>query len=136
MVKSKLGIKRMCQSCGARFYDLNRKDAVCPKCGTPLEAEKPAKPRRPSPPPEKAVAVEVPKKADAAAVATGTDDDEKSAIVELADDDLIDDLEEETDDLEDADDDELIEDASDLGEDDDDMSEVREHVDNGTEDRA
>ncbi|MFT9019541.1 TIGR02300 family protein, partial [Acetobacter malorum] len=29
-----LGTKRVCVSCGARFYDLHRSPAVCPKCGT------------------------------------------------------------------------------------------------------
>ena len=33
-------------------------------------------------------------------------------------------------------DDELIEDTSDLGEDDDDMSEVKEHIDDGVEDKT
>ncbi len=131
-----MGNKQMCQSCGARFYDLNRKEVACPKCGTHFEAEKPAKARRPSPPPEKVVVPEVPSKADAAASATDTNVDEDAAITELGGDDLIKDLEDEAEDIEDADDDDLIEDASDLGEDDDDMSEVREHVDDGTEDRA
>ncbi|MBS0961042.1 MULTISPECIES: FYDLN acid domain-containing protein [Acetobacter] len=29
-----LGTKRVCVSCGARFYDLDRPTAICPKCGT------------------------------------------------------------------------------------------------------
>jgi uncharacterized protein (TIGR02300 family) len=127
----------MCQSCGARFYDLNRKDAACPKCGTSYEAEKPAKSRRPSPPAAEAVVAEAPAKAVAAAVVTGIDDGEDLAVVKLDDNVRIEDLEDAAEDIEDTDDDDdLIEDASDLGEDDDDMSEVREHVDNGTEDRA
>ncbi len=28
------GIKRTCQSCEARFYDLTRSPMICPKCGT------------------------------------------------------------------------------------------------------
>lgn len=28
------GLKRTCQSCEARFYDLTRSPAICPKCGT------------------------------------------------------------------------------------------------------
>lgn len=28
-----LGVKRICPNCGARFYDLNKKPALCPKCG-------------------------------------------------------------------------------------------------------
>ena len=33
MVDPKLGTKRSCESCGAKFYDLNKTPAVCPKCG-------------------------------------------------------------------------------------------------------
>jgi len=31
--KAARGTKRTCQSCGARFYDLNRDPIVCPVCG-------------------------------------------------------------------------------------------------------
>jgi uncharacterized protein (TIGR02300 family) len=34
VAKPELGLKRQCMSCGAKFYDLNRDPAVCPKCGT------------------------------------------------------------------------------------------------------
>ncbi|MFT8308754.1 TIGR02300 family protein [Acetobacter malorum] len=34
MSQPDLGTKRVCVSCGARFYDLHRSPAVCPKCGT------------------------------------------------------------------------------------------------------
>ncbi|GBR44208.1 MAG: TIGR02300 family protein [Gluconobacter potus] len=34
MAKPELGLKRTCVECSARFYDLNRVPAVCPKCGT------------------------------------------------------------------------------------------------------
>lgn len=34
MAKPELGLKRQCMSCGAKFYDLNRDPATCPKCGT------------------------------------------------------------------------------------------------------
>ena len=33
MVDPKLGTKRICEACGAKFYDLNKSPAVCPKCG-------------------------------------------------------------------------------------------------------
>jgi uncharacterized protein (TIGR02300 family) len=32
--KEALGIKRQCQSCGAKFYDLNKNPIICPKCDT------------------------------------------------------------------------------------------------------
>ena len=45
MPKQELGLKRICMSCGARFYDLARQPAVCPKCGTQQPVEQP-RPRR------------------------------------------------------------------------------------------
>src|SRR5215472_12295034 len=41
MVKPELGTKRVCVSCGARFYDLTKVRAVCPKCGTEQPIEQP-----------------------------------------------------------------------------------------------
>jgi uncharacterized protein (TIGR02300 family) len=38
VAKPELGTKRLCAHCGARFYDLNRAPATCPKCGTVFEA--------------------------------------------------------------------------------------------------
>ncbi len=38
---AELGSKRTCVSCGARFYDLGRAPATCPKCGTEQPAEQP-----------------------------------------------------------------------------------------------
>ena len=37
MAKPELGSKRLCASCGAKFYDLNKTPIACPKCGTPFE---------------------------------------------------------------------------------------------------
>ena len=34
MAKPELGAKRQCQTCGAKFFDLNKDPIVCPKCGT------------------------------------------------------------------------------------------------------
>ena len=33
MAKPELGIKRLCANCGAKFYDLNKPEPLCPKCG-------------------------------------------------------------------------------------------------------
>jgi uncharacterized protein (TIGR02300 family) len=43
MVKPELGTKRTCVSCAARFYDLMKTPAVCPKCSTeqPIEIPRP-----------------------------------------------------------------------------------------------
>lgn len=34
MAKPELGTKRVCASCGAKFYDLNKDPISCPKCGS------------------------------------------------------------------------------------------------------
>jgi len=34
VAKVDLGMKLTCESCGARFYDLNKQPGICPKCGT------------------------------------------------------------------------------------------------------
>ncbi len=34
MAKPELGTKRLCGSCGAKFYDLSKNPIVCPKCET------------------------------------------------------------------------------------------------------
>ena len=39
MPKAKLGAKHLCASCGARFYDLNRRPVACPACGVSAERE-------------------------------------------------------------------------------------------------
>jgi uncharacterized protein (TIGR02300 family) len=41
MAKPELGMKRTCVACGAKFYDLGKQPAVCPKCGTEQPAEQP-----------------------------------------------------------------------------------------------
>jgi uncharacterized protein (TIGR02300 family) len=46
MAKPELGTKRVCVSCGTKFYDLMKTPAVCPKCGTEQPAELPRS-RRP-----------------------------------------------------------------------------------------
>ena len=38
MAKPEWGSKRVCQSCGGRFYDLLRDPIVCPHCGAELQA--------------------------------------------------------------------------------------------------
>jgi uncharacterized protein (TIGR02300 family) len=41
MAKPELGLKRVCVSCGTKFYDLTRQPAVCPRCGAEQPAEQP-----------------------------------------------------------------------------------------------
>ena len=54
MSKPARGTKRVCQNCGARFYDLGRAPIVCPLCQTAYQAAPPPPPRRSErqPPPE------------------------------------------------------------------------------------
>lgn len=46
MTKPELGVKRDCPNCGARFYDLNKEPAHCPKCDHDFVPEALLKPRR------------------------------------------------------------------------------------------
>ncbi len=147
VIKADLGSKRTCPECGARFFDLKKKNPECLKCGTVCEDPKPAKPRRgarrmanvvvPAPDPAPAPI------ADAAAteaqdpVIAATAEDTKEDAEAKAIDALT--LGEEDKDIEDAaeeDEDELIEDTSELGKDTDDVSEVMEHVDEGVADKV
>jgi len=41
MAKPELGTKRVCVSCSAKFYDLCKTPAVCPKCSVEQPAEQP-----------------------------------------------------------------------------------------------
>jgi len=54
LVKADLGTKRVCPSCGARFYDLSKRPIECPKCAFTFEPEamyKQRRPRQPEPAP-------------------------------------------------------------------------------------
>ena len=39
MANPELGAKQICPNCQAKFYDLNRRPAHCPKCGTDFDPE-------------------------------------------------------------------------------------------------
>src|SRR5262245_63708097 len=39
VAKPEWGTKRICPSCGTRYYDLMREQVVCPKCSTPFDPE-------------------------------------------------------------------------------------------------
>ena len=47
MTKPELGTKRLCASCDAKFYDLNKDPIHCPKCGAVYEVVVAARPVRP-----------------------------------------------------------------------------------------
>jgi uncharacterized protein (TIGR02300 family) len=70
VVKPEWGTKRICQSCGAKFYDFSRSPIVCPACGATFELETVGgRTRRQRPAPERATA--------AAAVAPAVAEDEE-----------------------------------------------------------
>src|SRR5215469_3598110 len=41
-IKAERGAKRVCQSCGSKFYDLNRDPIVCPACQSVYQMSGPA----------------------------------------------------------------------------------------------
>nr|WP_209015358.1 TIGR02300 family protein [Roseibium limicola] len=115
VAKPELGTKRLCASCGAKYYDLNRDPIVCPKCGTVFEAVQATR------------AVQTSRAAKASKVVAETDDDddeeddsgpeivsleEADAEAEGTDGDDVPDIDgdDDLDDDDDADDDVFIED--------------------------
>lgn len=95
MVKPELGTKRVCVSCGAKFYDLLKVPAVCPKCGTEQPIEQPRPRRGGGNVDEKARPKKPP--------APGLEDADADAEVEVeaADEEEAEDVLEDTNDLED-----------------------------------
>ena len=49
MAKIERGIKRICQGCGALYYDLDKDPIICPKCGAEFDPEAILKSRRTRP---------------------------------------------------------------------------------------
>ena len=50
MIKPDLGTKRVCPSCAARFYDLQKRPIECPKCAFTFEPDALLRQRRPRTP--------------------------------------------------------------------------------------
>ena len=115
MAKPELGTKRLCPSCGIRFYDMKNSPINCPGCEALVPIETPVHSRR-SAPAAKVVApvvVEVKEKTEA------NDEEDAADDIDVGVDADVD---------EDNDDDEsLIEDTSDLAEEDE-VSEIAEHM--------
>ena len=93
MARPELGAKHVCVSCAARFYDLGKSPAVCPKCGTEQPPEQPRLRRPPGPAAEEKRLVKKP----AGVVGAEDADAEVEGVADEADADVI----EDTDDLED-----------------------------------
>jgi len=118
VAKPEWGTKRICPSCGARYYDLRKDPPNCPTCGAEFDPEALLKSRRARPVPAEEVVKKSPLPLAAVGLGADVDDDETVELGEAEDALPVGDLEEEADDEEDV----LIEDASELGE--DDMGEV------------
>ncbi len=102
MAKPEWGVKRVCQSCAVKFYDLNRSPITCPKCAAPFDPEALLKSRRsrPAPPakaanPESAAAMPPgddakPNEVDGAVAGRSNDDENDNSVLqdtsELGDD--------------------------------------------------
>jgi uncharacterized protein (TIGR02300 family) len=109
----KWGTKRTCQSCGAKFYDLQKSPIVCPSCSAEFDPEALLKSRRPrsAPKPE---APAKPKKPKAAPADDANGEEiEKEFEIDDAEADAA---------VGETEDDDFIEDTEDLG--DDDMADV------------
>jgi uncharacterized protein (TIGR02300 family) len=121
VAKPEWGSKRICPSCGARYYDLMKPlgEIVCPKCATQFDPEAFLKTRR-------ARVAAVPEKEVAAAAP-----DEVEVEVEEAE--AVEGEEVAAEGESEEEEEELIEDASELGEDEDDMAEVIENVEDEEE---
>jgi uncharacterized protein (TIGR02300 family) len=128
-----LGTKLTCRSCEAKFYDLNKKKPVCPKCDKDYVAVK-TRTRRAAAKSEKTNEVMDSEKIEkqnitetvAVAVADATTEGENSILS----DDSVENIDmpdvEEAEEAEEAEEDNstLIEDTSDIGDDDDDIAGV------------
>jgi uncharacterized protein (TIGR02300 family) len=102
MAKPELGLKRVCVSCGTKFYDMMRAPALCPKCGTEQPAEQPKLKRAPAPPDDRVKKRVVTPEADADEIVEVDADEADEAIEDAeelddADETLGEDIEVETD---------------------------------------
>ncbi|MDA0367987.1 MAG: FYDLN acid domain-containing protein [Proteobacteria bacterium] len=105
MAKPEWGSKRLCQSCGLKFYDLGKLPAICPDCDTEF---KEVVAKRPAPPAAPKEAKKPPPKHDRRKRASTEDGESEELEDEIEDDDVDDDVDDEVD-LDDEDDDDLKE---------------------------
>jgi uncharacterized protein (TIGR02300 family) len=120
LAKPEWGTKRICQSCGARFYDFGRSPITCPACGAVFDLEILNRARRARPGARAAVAAVEGITAAEAELGPEVEADEVEEEVEAEEDEAVVEPDDEAEE-----DDSLIEDASELG-DDEDMSDVIE----------
>jgi len=108
------GLKRTCQSCGTRFYDLEKSPIICPKCQAEFDPEAIMKTKRTKAPPPPPRPVPTPAPAEAAEELEPIEEEVVEAEAEGADE---------------KEDEGVMEDTSELGEDDEDVAEVVDNVD-------
>ena len=120
MAKPEWGTKRICQSCGARFYDFGRSPITCPACGAVFDLEILNRARR-ARPATRAAAVAAPGLAgEDTEIETEVETEEVDDEAVIEEDEAVIGGEDEAEE-----DESLIEDVSELGEDED-MSDVIE----------
>lgn len=107
-----LGFKRICPSCGTRYYDRGQVPPICPSCSTEFNPDALLKSRR----------------------SRIIEDEKVAAVADVDDEELLDDdaevlpvIEGEDLDEDEEGDDALIEDTSELGEDEDDIIEIEDN---------
>lgn len=137
MAKPEWGTKRICHSCGTRFYDLLRDPIVCPSCRAEFDPEALLRTRRS----RSVVSEREPVAAAVEAPEVAAPEEEVAVEADVAQEEVEEEAEEGGGEAEagaeeeegDADaeeeEEDLIEDASELGEDEDDMAEVIDQVD-------
>ncbi len=88
MARPNLGSKRVCSSCGAKFYDLGKDPTICPECGAARPQASFLKPRRAKPPPApRAVPKQsAPKDEDEDDIALDSEDEDDGDVEDLDDD--------------------------------------------------
>ena len=84
MSKAEWGLKRVCPSCTARYYDMKKNPPVCPSCGTVFDPENVMRTRRGRGAAEKraAVVAAVPEELDDIPAVDG--DEPEDAVIEDA----------------------------------------------------
>jgi uncharacterized protein (TIGR02300 family) len=117
VAKPEWGVKRICPSCGARYYDLRRDTPVCPVCGTQYDPEALLKSRRARPVPVEDVKKAPPPVRDDD-IEPGIEEDEAVDLVEAEEGLVAEDLEEPVEEGAEDEENVLIEDTSELGEED------------------
>jgi uncharacterized protein (TIGR02300 family) len=122
LAKPEWGLKRTCQHCGTRFYDMGADTPACPKCGTKFDPDAVMKTKRTT----KAVAEKAAPPPKAKPKPKPAEDEELEAVADEVP---------EGEEAAEGEEEEVIEDTSELGEDDEDVADVIENVDEDEEGR-